>query len=777
MVKRFYLEEIIDRSHLSAFHQRFSKLTGIRFVPFNERGEAVIGDPQELLGRMDAIDFEQLARRDFMTRPDGSCIRVIKLTARDHLFGAVLLGPYLEANAKAQIAGVPRLTEDQVQAAVELIEQFFATQLEVSVERESIQRKEKILSVLEEASNIMNSSLEFNNLLEFLMDIAIDITGATCGAILLKKESKKYLEVAAARGKYPQEVKKIRVPLGKGVTGWVAKNREPLNVPNVLLEPRYIETPETIYSEMAVPLMVGDHLLGVIAVDSSEMNAFSKEDCATLITLASMVTKVVENSRLLSNSNRKLNELTRLYSISERLAEQPEDTELLDRVMADAAAALGCKGMALMRYDSDKEDVYSICNYSLPEELHGLRVPLGKGIHGWVAQHRQPLLVADAAQDVTVARHSFFDTFSRSVLCVPLLAGDRLVGVLSAHQKGDGQPFIEDDQRLLVAIGRLLTAHFENRRLIDDSRRKLDYLTTLYKVSSSVAGTLNVNRLFNMIMHQVQEVMDVENVSLMVHDSIKGQLSLDAAIGIPKKWVGTSTVKVGEGIAGWVAKHRQPLLIKDIAKDERFLNRPSRMDYKTRSALSVPIINNRSLLGVLNVNNKRSGGIFSEDDLNLLLGISGQISHAIGNAKLYERTEQQVAELSLIQELGKAINSSLDLDSVLNYFIDMTTRITESDKSSLMLFDEEQQNLYVQVHRGFDPNAPVKSFSFKLGEGIAGKSAEQRRPMRVINTLEDANYKQLPFSSSQTPLTLIAAPLLNRDKLIGVINCERELTK
>ena len=94
----------------------------------------------------------------------------------------------------------------------------------------------------------MNSSLEFQNLLEFLMDIAIEITGATCGALLLRKDSKNYLEVAVARGKYPQEVKKIRVPFGQGITGWVAHNQESLNIPNVLLEPRYIETPETIYS-------------------------------------------------------------------------------------------------------------------------------------------------------------------------------------------------------------------------------------------------------------------------------------------------------------------------------------------------------------------------------------------------------------------------------------------------------------------------------------------------------------------------------------------------
>ncbi len=778
MVRKFFLEEVIDRENLKRFIDRFSKLTGLGLIPFNERGDPVIGDASTVFGPdFEAADLIRYPGSDEIARPDGSTIRLLKLETKGHLYGAVLMGPYLLSNQRSTASGTyPTLRKEQLKAAAELVENFFMEQVEISSERDNLRRKEKILSVLEEASNIMNSTLDFNRLLEFLMDIAIDITGATCGALLLKKEKKRYLEVACARGKFPQEVKKIRVPLGQGVTGWVARNREPLIVPNVLLEPRYIETPETIYSEMAVPLLVGEKIIGVVAVDSSEINAFSKDDCTTLSTLASMVTKVLENARLLSGSNQRVRELTKLFSISEKLSEGTGKSELFQSVLADAAEALGCTGMSLMLYDSEREDIVVVCRHGLPDELDGLRIPLGKGIHGWVAQQRKPLLIPDATHDLTIPKHSFLDQFSRTILCVPLATPESLIGVLGAYQKNEGVPFQDADQQLLTAIGRLLTSFYENRRLFDDSRRKLDYLTTLYKVSSSVSRTLNISRLFGMILQQVQDVMYVENCSLMAFDPIKNELTLDAAIGIPKSLIGQVRVGVGEGIAGWVAQQKQPVLIKDISKDPRFAHRSGRLDYKTRSVLSVPIIHNRALLGVLNVNNKRSGGVFTEDDLNLLLGISGQISQAISNANLHERTETQVAELSLIQELGKAVNSSLDLDSVLNYFIDMTTRITESDRSTLMLFDEERRELYVQVHRGF-PDSNIKEVRFAIGDGIAGQAAKLRRPIRVANTNQDSHYKKLPLAQSEKPLTLISAPLLNKDNLIGVINCERELEK
>lgn len=780
MVKRVFFEEIIDREVLKRFLQRFEKLTRLTVLPFNERGEAVIGDPSSILGGLtEAEDLVHFPDRQRLTRPDGASLRLLKLELRGYVYGAVLLGPFVApGDGYAGAADLPRLTHDQVDAAAELVEQFFGQQVEFASEREDLRRKEKILSVLEEASNIMNSTLDFQNLLEFLMDIAIDITGATCGALLLKKEKKRYLEVAVARGKYPQEVKKIRVPIGKGVTGWVARNREPLVVPNVLLEPRYIETPETIYSEMAVPLLVGEKLIGVVAVDSSEINAFSKEDCTTLGTLASMVTKVLENARLLAESNQKIREMTRLFAISERLADpQGEATATLDAVLADAMDAIGCNGISLMFYNSDREDLGMAASRGLPVELEHLRLPLGKGIHGWVAQQRKPLLVTDAAQDIAITKHSFLDQFSRSFLCIPLMTPDRLVGVLGVYQKRDHTSFQEADQKLLTTIGQLLTASLENRRLIEDSRRKLEYFSTLYKVSSSVSRTLNIAKLFGMILQQVQDVMDVENCSLMMYDPIKNQLSLDAAIGLPAEMVGKVRVAIGEGIAGWVAQHKQPVFLKDISKDERFSHRQGRLDYKTRSVLSVPIVHNKSLLGVLNVNNKRSGHAFSEDDLNLLLGISGQISQALANANLHDRTEQQVAELSLIQELGKAINSSLDLDSVLTYFIDMTSRILEADRSTLMLYDETRQDLYVQASRGFVEDQRVREIRFKVGEGIAGRAAELRKPIRVAHTLQDQTYKRLPLSETEKACTLISAPLMNRDNLVGVINCERELDK
>ncbi|NLM16333.1 MAG: GAF domain-containing protein [Candidatus Riflebacteria bacterium] len=779
MTPKIYLEEICDRENLKTFVSRFAHFTDVNAVPVNERGEALFDNLHQILpGVEDFNEFAAYPASEMIQRPDGSHVKLMKLMNGSQHYGSVLLGPFFFEGENKGESSAPSLSKKTLEIMTEMITEFFENSIKLYEERRALAKKEKILSVLEKASSVMNTKIEFQNLLEFLMDISIDITGAEGGTILLREENSDNLVITVARGKYPQEVKKVKVPIGSGLTGWVAKYKKSLNVPNVLLDPRYIETPESIYSELAVPMVIVERTIGVLVVNSSEINAFTKEDVQTLTTLASIVTKVLENSRLLSDSDQKLRELSKLFTISERLSVRSLDRAGYCDILGQLSEALLTDAASLMLFNSDREELTMRASYGLPEELDSLTIAKGKGYHGWVAAQMTPIHIHNTALDNTIAHACFLDEFSKSLMIIPLInAEERLVGLIGVYSNEDKGTLSEASADLLMAVGRIVTAHLENDRLFNDSRRKLDYLSTLYKVGSSVSKTLNITPLFETILQQVQEVMDVENCSLMAYDSIRKKLTLDAAIGLPSDMVGKVESDLGEGIAGWVAANKKPVLLKDISKDARFAKRNGRLDYKTRSVLSVPILHQEDLLGVLNVNNKRSGDAFFEDDLNLLLGISGQISQAIANASLHEKTDMQVAELSLIQELGKAINSSLDLDSVLNYFIDMTTRITEADKSTLMLFDEETQELYVEASRGFEDENKINDVRLKLGEGIAGQVALSHRPMKLDNVTASKEYTLLDCLKRPKDLTLMTAPLINKEQLIGVINCERLLEK
>jgi HD-GYP domain-containing protein (c-di-GMP phosphodiesterase class II) len=165
---------------------------------------------------------------------------------------------------------------------------------------------------------------------------------------------------------------------------------------------------------------------------------------------------------------------------------------------------------------------------------------------------------------------------------------------------------------------------------------------------------------------------------------------------------------------------------------------------------------------------------YGKSDLDLLVTVAGQISQALAKARLLERSQRQVAELSLINELGKAINSSLDLDNVLDYIINMLCTVLEAESGSLMLLDRSTQALRVVCSKGLDLEAVAK-LSFKVGEGISGWVAQNSKPLLVEDTSQDGRYVQV--GAPRPPCTMVSAPIVSKDSVIGVINFERTLGK
>ena len=143
---------------------------------------------------------------------------------------------------------------------------------------------------------------------------------------------------------------------------------------------------------------------------------------------------------------------------------------------------------------------------------------------------------------------------------------------------------------------------------------------------------------------KVTEVLNVEISSLMLFDKENQELSIKAAKGLSENVIRNSKTKVGEGIAGWVAEKKEPLLIKDIGKDKRFNKRNGK--YHNNSLLSMPLLVKDELLGVVNVNNKTTREVFSKSDLDKLKEISEHISNAVDNALKYQEVKR-LSELKL----------------------------------------------------------------------------------------------------------------------------------
>ncbi len=172
-----------------------------------------------------------------------------------------------------------------------------------------------------------------------------------------------------------------------------------------------------------------------------------------------------------------------------------------------------------------------------------------------------------------------------------------------------------------------------NVRLENKVRERTQKLATIYRLGKEISSTLELSKVLKIIIHRTIYALDSEIISILLMND-KGELTIKQALGLSDKIVRETRLKPGERISGWVAEKRKAILIEDIEKSSHFA-KENNEKYYTRSLISAPLIFEGKVIGVINVNNKKSRDAYTKDDLNFLEGIANQAAIAIRNAQLH----------------------------------------------------------------------------------------------------------------------------------------------
>jgi len=193
---------------------------------------------------------------------------------------------------------------------------------------------------------------------------------------------------------------------------------------------------------------------------------------------------------------------------------------------------------------------------------------------------------------------------------------------------------------------------------LDSLKKKIADLTSLIEVSAIISSTLDLEELMNLVMEKAQTVMNAEASSVMLLNEENGMLECKIALGsVQEKLKNTIQLKVGQGIAGWVAQHGEAVIVPDVDHDSRFYsNIDHSTGFKTRSILAAPLKAKDKVIGVAEVINRRDAQPFTEDNLAIFTTFCRQVALAIENAKMHrfmleqQRLQQQLESAHRIQQ-------------------------------------------------------------------------------------------------------------------------------
>lgn len=203
---------------------------------------------------------------------------------------------------------------------------------------------------------------------------------------------------------------------------------------------------------------------------------------------------------------------------------------------------------------------------------------------------------------------------------------------------------------------------------------------------------INLQVLLNKIVERICSMLDCEESSIFLYDSLKERLYFEIATGDKQNELKEITLKMGEGIAGWIAQNREPVIINDCAKDPRFTKKTDdKTKFRTRSIAGIPVIVEERLLGVIEAINKNRGG-FTRTDIERLQQIAHFITIPLENAMLFKKVMQETKEKDRLIELGKIISSSFSLDEVFATLKDIITEMISLRE--IQVWVQSQQVLY-----------------------------------------------------------------------------------
>jgi sigma-B regulation protein RsbU (phosphoserine phosphatase) len=320
-----------------------------------------------------------------------------------------------------------------------------------------------------EVADALSTTLDLDTSLRRVAELVRKVIDYEIFAILLLNEKTQELHARFQIGYPPNVAERLRIKVGEGVTGLAAQKREAILVGDVTKEKQYIAAVPNVRSELAVPLIVKNRLIGVIDIEAQQPDYFHEEHKRLLTVIASRMAVGIENARLHTRTSRQARTLMLLNEIARELTSILNLDELLKRIAELLSRLIDYQMFSIMLLDAAGEKLQHRFSLRFQENIHLKHdIPLGRGVVGYAVQHKQAVLVPDVTKD---SRYIPLNPETRSELAVPLIYKDKVIGVLDLEHTRRGF-FTDDHKRTVTTLAAQVAIAIENARLYEEIARQ-----------------------------------------------------------------------------------------------------------------------------------------------------------------------------------------------------------------------------------------------------------------------------------------------------------------
>ena len=626
-----------------------------------------------------------------------------------------------------------------------------------------------------------------------------------------------------------QPVPPLELPFGQGLYTHIIKSRQPLQFgtqqewlkagASIVNSPGQDRELNELY--LGVPILLGNEVTGVVAIQSYKLNAFGENDVRLLTTLANSMSVALENACL-------FDETQRLLKITE---DRAAELAIINSVQAALAAELNIQGiydvvgdkiheifhntdMDIRIYDPTTNLLHFPYVYENGKRVTVASIPFqGGGFGQYVLRTRETLVINENVLQEMEKYGSYVlpgtQQLEKSVLFVPLVIGAQARGLITLANTEREHAFSESDVRLLQTLANSMSIALENARLFKAEQERVAELAVINSVQEALASKLDLKAIYDLVGDKIRKPFDADHAYILTFNREQGLIYFEYSIeGEQKDW--GWDMPLSEIMLRYFDEGKQPLVInrdmwresskyglyhiKDMLTvfDERgklrevYEGEPPILydkDFDIKSVLWAPLIVGNRVGGVVGLENQVHEDAFTELDVRLFQTLTNAVSVAMENARLFDETQrlfkaeqERVAELQIINSIQQGLAAELDFQSIVDLVGDKLCEVFMTNDFAMRWYDEKTNLvhfLYEYEHGerlDIPPGPPTPGGSFE-------QFLRDRQPI-IGNTLDImARTGGISVPGTDTSKSVVSVPIITSDRVIGSLqieNYERE---